>query len=255
MKRPDSFAQMTFKKTTAPLHQRKRPADTEGGQEIWLLTMSDLMMLLMIFFILFFTIIYARHLSARPATADVNVEAAASEPEAQPAIAKEPVPPPAQVAREQAEPMDATFSELQRTLAQSSGWQDVLIERRRENLVLTFPEQIIFDSGQADLKTAAQPVLQTIAQFIDAHPALVVEIQGHTDSRPIRNLRYPSNWELSAARATQVARALVDRGISPVRITARGFGEYHPVSDNETEEGRGKNRRVEIRLAATPTEG
>lgn len=254
MKHPDSYTQMTFKKTMAPLHQLKGQPEPEGGQEIWLLTMSDLMMLLLIFFILFFTITFARHLSAEPVASDVKVEATANEPEAQLAPSDDPVPP-AQITPEQTAPMDATFTELQRTLAQSSGWQEVVIERRRESLILTFPEQIIFDSGQADLKTAAQQVLQTIAEFIDAHPDLAVEIHGHTDSRPISNLRYPSNWELSAVRATQVARELVARGISPVRITARGLGEYHPVSTNDTEEGRLKNRRVEIRFALARVEG
>ena len=226
-----------------PLNRRRRQPDQDGSNEIWLLTMSDMMMLLMIFFILFFTVTYARHATPSPAPVLAETETQTVAPvllTAKPVIDD---------ALEQISIIAGLQTDLQNTLGERHGEQGVIVERRSQYIVLTFPEQIVFDSGQAELKISAQSVLETVADFIDRHPELSLEIQGHTDNRPISNRSYPSNWELSAARATQVARALVGLGVHPPRITAKGFGEYHPVSANDSDEGRLQNRRVEIQFS------
>lgn len=226
-----------------PLNRRRRQPDQDGSNEIWLLTMSDMMMLLMIFFILFFTVTYARHATPSPAPVLAETETQTVAPvllTAKPVIDD---------ALEQISIIAGLQTDLENTLGERHGEQGVIVERRLQSIVLTFPEQIVFDSGQAELKISAQSVLETVADFIDRHPELSLEIQGHTDNRPISNRSYPSNWELSAARATQVARALVGLGVHPPRITAKGFGEYHPVSANDSDEGRLQNRRVEIQFS------
>ena len=142
-------------------------------------------------------------------------------------------------------------SELLAILGQEG--QDVTVERRSTYIVLTFPERIIFDSGQAQLKLAVQPLLEKVAAVILNRPDLAVAIHGHTDDRPIHSRQYPSNWELSVDRATQVARTLVQMGIQPTKISIRGFGEDHPLVANDSSDNRLKNRRVEIQFSLTPS--
>ena len=141
-------------------------------------------------------------------------------------------------------------ADLLEMLGNNQGQQGITVERRSNYIVLTFPEQIIFDSGQAHLKPTVSPVLAKVAVFIQSHTGLILEIQGHTDDRPIHNERYPSNWELSADRATQVAKALMNLGIAPTLISTKGFGEYHPLYPNDNELSRLKNRRVELQFSS-----
>lgn len=115
-------------------------------------------------------------------------------------------------------------------------------------LVVRMKDSILFDSGQADLKPAAMAVLDKLAGTLRQLPNQV-RIEGHTDNRPISTAKYPSNWELSTARATNVIRYLIEHsGLSPKRLSAAGYGEYRPVSDNGTDAGRADNRRVDIVL-------
>ncbi len=108
---------------------------------------------------------------------------------------------------------------------------------------LEMNSEMLFMSGAAELSRKSIPVLQKIAQVI-APMDNAINVEGHTDDVPIANAKFRSNWDLSAARASTVVQAFVDIGIDPVRLSAIGYGEYHPISSNENEEGRFKNRRV-----------
>ena len=138
------------------------------------------------------------------------------------------------------------------TLNQEKGQQEVTVKRVASLVTLTFPEKIVFDPGQAQLKPSAQKTLDKVASFIKERPYLIVEVQGHTDDRPINNTRYPSNWELSVDRATQVAKALIGMGVDPSQFSVKGFGKYHSLNPNDSDENRFKNRRVEIQFSLSP---
>lgn len=122
---------------------------------------------------------------------------------------------------------------------------DKLVSVKRNDywIALEMNSELLFLSGEAALSKKAQPVLEKIAQVINPLPN-AVNVEGHTDDKPINTLVFPSNWELSSARATRVVQALVKAGINPTRLSAIGYGEFHPLGDNTTEEGRFKNRRV-----------
>lgn len=118
-----------------------------------------------------------------------------------------------------------------------------------------FQSEVLFDAGQADVNVAALPQLDSLADAIlqletEIPPDInwVLRIDGHTDSRPISNARFPSNWELSAARAISVAQYLVTQGVSPNRLVAAGFGEFTPLDPSETDEAYRRNRRIEFKL-------
>lgn len=102
---------------------------------------------------------------------------------------------------------------------------------------------VLYDSGEAVLAADAEPILQVIAEILQDFPN-AIHIQGFTDNQPISNSLYPSNWELSSARATAVVRMFRRLNIEPSRMAAIGYGEFQPVADNTTTAGRNKNRRV-----------
>lgn len=125
---------------------------------------------------------------------------------------------------------------------------DVQIERTGEELLLSISETVSFASGRADVRSRALPMLDRVAFVALSHPSLHLEVGGHTDDRPIASVRFPSNWELSTARASAVARFLVQKGIHPRRIAVEGFANYKPLAPNTSVKSRSVNRRVEIRL-------
>ncbi|MGB5106727.1 MAG: flagellar motor protein MotB [Candidatus Zixiibacteriota bacterium] len=120
------------------------------------------------------------------------------------------------------------------------------VELNERGLVVHVVESALFNSGQADIQPRAREVLDRIAAEIRTLPNQI-RIEGHTDSLPISSFKYPSNWELSAARATAIVRYFVDRhAFSPERVSALGFGEFRPLVPNDTPENRARNRRVDI---------
>ena len=122
-----------------------------------------------------------------------------------------------------------------------------LVTVRRESLWLEIEinTDILFASGVSDFAPAAAPVLDRLAAVLKPFPN-PIRVEGHTDNRPIRTASYPSNWELSAARAASVVHEFTKVGIDPLRLEIVGFGEFHPRQTNDTVEGRNANRRVSI---------
>ncbi len=116
----------------------------------------------------------------------------------------------------------------------------------REGLVMRMSEHMLFGLGSADIAAEALPLLQKVGAII-SKTAYLIRIEGHTDNLPIHTERYPSNWELSTARAVNVLRYFIkEHNVDPRRLAAEGFSEFHPVVANDTAENREKNRRVEI---------
>lgn len=130
--------------------------------------------------------------------------------------------------------------------------KDVTISQLQGKLTVNILDRVLFDSGEAELKPGGEAVLRKVAAILAQHPQVKIHVIGHTDNVPIRasaRSRYASNWELSTARATAAVRFLSEKaGIDPRRLGAVGYGEFRPVADNSTPEGRAKNRRIAITL-------
>ncbi|MEN3013665.1 MAG: OmpA family protein [Endomicrobiia bacterium] len=117
---------------------------------------------------------------------------------------------------------------------------------QKEGLIVTFSEKYMFDSGKADIYDEAKEVIKNIASLLVEEPNRI-SIEGHTDNTPINTPEFPSNWELSTKRATNVLKYLLEElKFDPKRLTAAGFGEWHPVAPNDTPENKAKNRRVDL---------
>lgn len=119
-----------------------------------------------------------------------------------------------------------------------------------EGTVVSLQEAGFFASGSAVVRPASLPVLAAIAAALPKRP---MRVEGHTDNVPIHTQQFATNWELSSARATAIARYLLDHhAADPTELAATGYAEFHPVASNDTEEGRARNRRVDIILLSHP---
>lgn len=119
----------------------------------------------------------------------------------------------------------------------------VTVKKNQYWIELRMNSELLFLSGSAELAKTSLPVLKKVAEVLKPLPNQV-NVEGHTDNLPIDTLKFPSNWELSSSRATTVVREFINNGIAAPRLSAIGYGEFHPIADNRTEEGRFKNRRV-----------
>ena len=130
--------------------------------------------------------------------------------------------------------------------------KDVTISQLQGKLTVNILDRIMFESGEAVLKPDGQAVMQKIAALLAKHPDLKIHVIGHTDNVPIRTGargRFASNWELSAARALAAVHFLTDQaGVDSRRLGAVGYGEFRPIADNSTADGRAKNRRIAITI-------
>ncbi|MGJ0486385.1 MAG: flagellar motor protein MotD [Methylomicrobium sp.] len=119
----------------------------------------------------------------------------------------------------------------------------VTVKKSQYWIELRMNSELLFLSGSAELAKTSLPVLQKVAEVLKPLPNQV-NVEGHTDNLPIDTVKFPSNWELSSSRATTVVREFINNGIAAPRLSAIGYGEFHPIADNRTEGGRFKNRRV-----------
>jgi len=133
-------------------------------------------------------------------------------------------------------------NELQKMI--DGGQLTVSIEQGR--IVINLPENVLFTSGRAMVNPAGQEALKQIAGVLKEFSDRRFQIEGHTDNVPMKSTRYPSNWELSTARALSVVHLMIEEGVQAQNVSAAGFGEFHPRADNESTEGRALNRRIEI---------
>jgi chemotaxis protein MotB len=134
--------------------------------------------------------------------------------------------------------------------------KDVTISQLQGKLTVNILDRVLFDSGEAELKPDGEAVLRKVATILGQHPTLKIHVIGHTDNIPIRSKRFPSNWELSTSRATAAVRFLCEKGgVDPRRLGVVGYGEFRPVADNSTPEGRARNRRIALTILSEELAG
>ena len=145
----------------------------------------------------------------------------------------------------------AQYDKVVADLSQELKKGELQVRRFKDMLTVEVAEQLFFDSGRSTLKDTGKAVLKKVADALKSYEDKAIRVVGHTDNVPIAKSlqnRFPSNWELSSARATTVVRFLQEAGIEPERLVATGRAEYAPVAANDSADGRQKNRRIEITL-------
>lgn len=152
--------------------------------------------------------------------------------------------------------LDETRRSIEETLKKEISNKEVKIQEMEGKLKVTFVDKILFDTGSAQINKRGKELLLQVADSLKKDKSKAILIEGHTDDVPIGadlKDKFPSNWELSTARATAVVRFLQDKGgLDPQRLSASGYSYFQPVASNDTPEGRSQNRRIEIVLNPAP---
>jgi chemotaxis protein MotB len=157
------------------------------------------------------------------------------------------------IREEKVKEVSNTYEQLLQDMKSEIAKGQVTISELKGKLTVNMEAAILFDSGEADVKDDGLEILLKLVDTLKGVKDKAIRIEGHTDNVQIIGAltrRFPTNWELSAARAINVARYLQQQGLDPATLSAAAFAEYKPVADNETREGRAKNRRIEITLVA-----
>ncbi len=211
----------------------------------WLITMSDVMSLLLVFFIMFFFTTRAAqkdkgHGDSR--VSDIVSSSAVLTPVGVPEKSKTFLGAPVSTAEDIKGEMESLIKGLNME-------NEVSVDAVEKEIVITMKESVTFRPAEAEILKDSIPVLERIAAIIMRHPSFMVEIDGHTDNVPISTRHYPSNWELSVARAVSVLRYFItNHDINPSRFYIKGNADQRPIVPNDTPQQRSRNRRVEIRL-------
>lgn len=219
--------------------------EIHGNQERWLLTYADLITLLLVFFVVMYSISKADE--RKFASLNVSLQRAFNvdvlSGQVQTAVGGEGGAVSGNSILDDFLGLRAEVNKLAKDLGAENQVNVVL---QKEGIAISLSGSLLFDSGRADLKLDPTRILDGIAARVQGIPN-EIRVEGHTDNIPVGSDLYPTNWELSAARATVVTRYLAEvGGIPPQRLSAQGFAEFRPVADNATREHRALNRRVDI---------
>lgn len=144
------------------------------------------------------------------------------------------------------------YQSLASSLEQEIKAGRIQLSELQGKLTVRMPERVLFPSGSDAISREGKQTLAKVAEALQAVKGRIIRVEGHTDNVPIHTDRFPSNWELSAARAIAVVRFLQEKGVEPGLLGAAGYGEYQPIGSNLSAEGRALNRRIEISLATPP---
>jgi len=145
-----------------------------------------------------------------------------------------------------AEARAAQFRDLLKSFQKMVDAGKLKVLMRRGRMLVELPNDVLFDSGKTAIKDKA--AIGEVARVLRTMKGRTFQVAGHTDNVKIQGPKYPSNWELSTARAVELTKLLIEDGMDPATLSAAGYGEFAPVADNKSEDGRAKNRRIEIAL-------
>ena len=234
--------------------RRKGEPEKAANHERWLITYADLITLLMIFFVLMYTI---SNVNAKKfAQLSSSMSQALLGEKTGNFIGEAPGPlmidtGQTQSSKAEAANMDDAVKTLKKYIKEKGLEGKVEVGQEERGLVISLKEALLFNIGSADLTPEAREVIHHVGEVLAEMPNNI-RIEGHTCNLPIRTARYPSNWELSTTRATNVVRFLVQQvGLEPDKLSATGYGEFRPMVPNTSEKNRALNRRVDIVVLRT----
>lgn len=234
------------------MSKRKKPEKKEISQG-WLTTYSDMMTLVLTFFVLLYSYSLVDMEKFKQVAQSMNTAFGGgagifelNKPSGEVPIVGEKTP------------KDTNNKDMYETVSDFVNQNDlseyVKIREDKRGVIMEFNNSILFDTGKTNLKPESIPIMDKVSVLLDQLPNNVI-VEGHTDNVPIHYADFPSNWELSANRATTVLRYLVEKkGVKPERLTAVACGEYSPIATNNTPEGRAQNRRVNILIVTSDKE-
>ncbi|MCD6256576.1 flagellar motor protein MotB [Candidatus Aerophobetes bacterium] len=214
---------------------KKREEEEESKDPVWLTTFGDAMSLMLTFFVMLFAATSLNKSKIEPALGSLRGALGIMQ-KTKPAIVSTPLV---------VEPTQKIAQQISQFVISKGLTGKVKVKLVRGGIRVSLASPILFELGKAELKQEIFPLLDEIAIILKKLPNEIV-VEGHTDNLPIHTKRFPSNWELSAARAINVAKYLIKKGVSPSRVGVVGYADSRPIYPNDTPEHRASNRRVEI---------
>ena len=232
---------------------RKSKKNNNDEDSNWMTTFSDMMTLLLTFFVLLYSMstIDAQKFEAAISSlrSNMGILSGGTTISSQPLVNKGSMGSDLSVSPRTN--LTAAMQEMQQYVQERDLENQVNMQMTQRGLVVRFTGQILFEVGKADIRDEGSEVLNKVATVLKEMPNNVM-VEGHTDNWPIETDEFPSNWELSTARATQVIKYFIeDPGIDPKRLSAAGYSKYRPIKPNDTPENRALNRRVEVVILNT----
>jgi chemotaxis protein MotB len=233
---------------------RRKFDDEPENHERWLISYADFITLLFAFFVVMYSIAAVntgKYKIFSDALGDAFGGQGANKP-INTQVQNLPIPNPGlrrrtEQLRKEKEQMTKLAQDLLSTLAPLVKEGKVRVTQNSRGVSVEINASVLFDPGAAALNPASREALQAVAVLLKSDPH-AVQVEGHTDNLPIKNNAYPSNWELSAARAGAVVRLFIDAGVAPKRLTAVGHADNYPVAPNDQADGRARNRRVAVTI-------
>lgn len=226
---------------------RKRPEDEpKQGAPEWMATYGDMVTLLLCFFVLLFSFanldVQKFKAIAQSMNGSLGVLDSGMTVSMEPLVNAFPSDTPT----EENEEFKELYEEMNEYIEENNLQKSIVLILNERGLLVRFMDNVLFDSGKADLTPKAMEIIDKVAEIIRQNDKNV-RVEGHTDNIPINTFRFPSNWELSTTRAVNVVKYLIEVcGIEAKRLSASGYADQHPIDDNMTPEGRQNNRRVDM---------
>lgn len=231
---------------------------TYDDDATWLVTYADLMTILLVFFVLLYAMVSLETERYKHAVETIKVQVKDSEPLiGLMELMEIPETRDTQITIEDITGLHSRevslFEDIKNFTGTSGQKENIATRILHGKIIVSIKGKALFPSGSAALNTTAVLIFDELIQILEDYPDYNINIKGHTDNIPIATGMFPSNWELSAVRATTVLKYLITRGISPQRLTATGYGDVMPLVPNTSEENRAQNRRVEFVLEKKET--
>lgn len=219
--------------------RRKEKHEKETNQERWLLTYSDLITLLMIFFVVMYSMSNVDAQKFKAIAGSLSSVLSGTSESVLDSLGPS-------IIEGEAQQMEEVRQQLQEYIDANNLGNSIKIYIQERGLVISLSDTVLFPSGQASLTPEAQEIMRKVGLSLKGLDNYI-RVEGHTDNLPINTQEYPSNWELSAMRSTNVVRFLLkESGLPPEKMSESGYGEYRPIATNDNDAGRTRNRRVDI---------
>ncbi|WP_293932420.1 flagellar motor protein MotD [Iodobacter sp.] len=243
---------------------RKQRHEEHENHERWLVSYADFITLLFAFFVVMYAISSVNEgkykvlsnsmvdaFKQTPTSKEVikQNQPLAGAPDKLVALNVVSPPTPSPKVAEQTQKMQGMAGDLKKSLGALIDQGKVRVTQSKRGIAVEISDSVLFDTAKADLHTESATALIAVAEMVKNTDNLI-QIEGNTDNQAMRSGQFPSNWELSAARAASVVRLFVDVGVAPQRLVAIGYGEFRPQGSNDTPEGRASNRRVTLNILA-----
>jgi len=226
-------------------NKKKRPIIIKQGLDGWVMTYGDMMSLLLTFFVLIVSFSSMQDTKFKDAAMSLRRAFGVMVQPSSVIEFNDPVTPRYEV--EETHDLLLELELAEAALLEAGAGQAVEVSYDADGVRFRVDAPVLFAAGDTDINPGSHRIMDILAGFLARIPG-DIQVEGHSDAQPISTARFPSNWELSAARAGSVARYFQGKGLTPERIAATGYGEFHPLAGNDTPEGRARNRRVEIYL-------